>query len=152
MNYKEYIAKKLENITGISCEDLVKVMEIPPEPKMGDIAFPCFILAKTMRKAPPVIATELLESFKDDAQFERIEAVGGYLNFFCNRVEFITDVLNKVKQSGGSFAKSDIGKGKTVLVEYSSPNIAKPFHIGHLFSTAVGHSTTLAIGVHSSAN
>jgi len=140
MDYKEHIAKKLAEITGLSCDELIKVMETPPEPKLGDIAFPCFILAKTMRKAPPVIAAELLESFSEDEQFEKVEAVGGYLNFFCNRVEFIKDVLQRVKASDGSFAKSEEGKGKTVLVEYSSPNIAKPFHIGHLFSTAVGHS------------
>ena len=140
MDYKEHIAKKLGEITGLSCDELIKVMETPPEPKLGDIAFPCFILAKTMRKAPPVIASELLESFSEDEQFEKVEAVGGYLNFFCNRVEFIKDVLQRVKASDGSFAKSEKGKGKTVLVEYSSPNIAKPFHIGHLFSTAVGHS------------
>ncbi len=140
MDYKEHIAKKLENTTGLSCGELIKVMEIPPEPKLGDIAFPCFILAKTMRKAPVAIAAELLEIFKDDEQFEKVEAVGGYLNFFCNRFEFIKDVLDRVKASDGSFAKSKTGEGKTVLVEYSSPNIAKPFHIGHLFSTAVGHS------------
>lgn len=140
MNYKEYIAKKLETATGLSVDELMNVMEIPPEPKMGDIAFPCFILAKAMRKAPPLIAKELLAVFEDDDKFQSVEAVGGYLNFFFNRTEFINDVLSRVKVSGDEFAKSDIGKGKTVLVEYSSPNIAKPFHIGHLFSTAVGNS------------
>lgn len=140
MDYKLYIAKKLESVTGLSVEELTKVMEIPPEPKLGDIAFPCFILAKAMRKAPPLIAAELCKEFEDDLEFERVEAVGGYLNFFCDRQKFISSVLQKVAESNGSFAKSDEGKGKTVLVEYSSPNIAKPFHIGHLFSTAVGNS------------
>ena len=140
MEHKEYIAGKIAGITGLTKEELIKVMEIPPEPKMGDVAFPCFILAKTMRKAPPMIASELLEQFKDDEKFEKVEAVGGYLNFFFNRKEFVEDVLKRVKESNGEFAKSEEGKGKTVLVEYSSPNIAKPFHIGHLFSTAVGNS------------
>ncbi len=140
MDYKKYIAEKLNTITGLDVAEITKVMEIPPEPKMGDMAFPCFILAKVLRKAPPVIAGELLKEFENDSAFERVEAVGAYLNFFFNRTEFITDVLKSVQASDGSFAKSDIGKGKTVLVEYSSPNIAKPFHIGHLFSTAVGNS------------
>ena len=140
MDYKIYISERLEKSTGLSKEELIKVMEFPPDPKMGDIAFPCFILAKALRKAPPIIASELCESFKSDETFEKVEAVGGYLNFFCDRAKLITDVMNKVYSSCGMFAKSDIGNGKTVLVEYSSPNIAKPFHIGHLFSTAVGHS------------
>ena len=140
MEHKEYIAGKIAGITGLTQEELIKVMEIPPDAKMGDVAFPCFILAKTMRKAPPMIATELLEQFKDDETFEKVEAVGGYLNFFFNRKEFIEHVMKRVKASNGEFAKSEEGKGKTVLVEYSSPNIAKPFHIGHLFSTAVGNS------------
>ncbi|MBQ3038358.1 MAG: arginine--tRNA ligase [Clostridia bacterium] len=140
MNYKLYIAKKLEAVTGLSVGELTKVMEIPPEPKLGDIAFPCFILAKALRKAPPMIAAELCKEFENDEEFEKVEAVGGYLNFFCNREKFISSVLKKVSESDGSFAKSNEGNGKTVLVEYSSPNIAKPFHIGHLFSTAVGNS------------
>ena len=140
MDYKEYIAERLTTAVELSKEELIGVMEIPPEPKMGDIAFPCFILSRVMRKAPPVISGELKALFDNDEVFERVEAVGGYLNFFCNRTAYISDVMKRVFQSNGSFAKSDIGNGKTVLVEYSSPNIAKPFHIGHLFSTAVGNS------------
>lgn len=140
MDYKEYIAERLEKTTGLSQGELKKVMETPPDPKMGDIAFPCFILTRVMRKAPPVIATELLAEFADDEMFEKVEAVGGYLNFFCSRTAFISDVMKRVDASQGSFAKSDIGAGKTVCIDYSSPNIAKPFHIGHLFSTAVGNS------------
>lgn len=140
MEYKEYIAGKMAEKTGLTKEELINVMETPPDAKMGDAAFPCFVLAKTMRKAPPMIASEMVELFADDENFEKVEAVGGYLNFFFNRKEFVKDVMNRVKESNGNFAKSDEGRGKTVLVEYSSPNIAKPFHIGHLFSTAVGNS------------
>ncbi len=140
MEHKEYIAGKICELVDMTKDELMKVMEVPPDSKMGDIAFPCFILAKKMRKAPPMIAQELLEKIKDDKAFEKVEAVGGYLNFFFNRKEFIETVMKKVKDSNGEFGKSEEGKGKTVLVEYSSPNIAKPFHIGHLFSTAVGNS------------
>ncbi len=140
MNYREYIASRLESITGLSCEEIKKVIEIPPDPKMGDMAFPCFILAKTLKKAPPLIANELMSELNNDIKFEKVQAVGPYLNFFFNRAEFEKDVLTRVKESKGSFDKSEEGKGKTVLVEYSSPNIAKPFHIGHLFSTAIGNS------------
>ncbi len=140
MEHKEYIAGRICEMVDMTKGELMKVMEVPPDSKMGDIAFPCFILAKKMRKAPPMIAQELLEKIKDDKAFEKVEAVGGYLNFFFNRKEFIESVMKKVKESNGEFAKSEEGKGKTVLVEYSSPNIAKPFHIGHLFSTAVGNS------------
>lgn len=140
MEHKEYIASRICELVDMTKDELMKVMEVPPDSKMGDIAFPCFILAKKLRKAPPMIAQELLEKIKDDKAFEKVEAVGGYLNFFFNRREFIESVMKKVKESNGEFAKSEEGKGKTVLVEYSSPNIAKPFHIGHLFSTAVGNS------------
>ncbi len=140
MEHKEYIAGKICELVDMTKDELMKVMEVPPDAKMGDIAFPCFILAKKMRKAPPMIAQELLEKIKDDNAFEKVEAVGGYLNFFFNRKDFIETVMKKVKDSNGDFGKSEEGKGKTVLVEYSSPNIAKPFHIGHLFSTAVGNS------------
>lgn len=140
MKHKEYIANKIAEETKIDEAELLKVMEIPPEPKMGDVAFPCFILAKAMRKAPPMIAAELANIFASDKNFEKVEAVGGYLNFFFKRETFIKEVMEAVKNSDGEFAKSDEGNGKTVLVEYSSPNIAKPFHIGHLFSTAVGNS------------
>ncbi len=140
MEHKEYIASRICELVDMTKDELMKVMEVPPDAKMGDIAFPCFILAKKLRKAPPMIAQELLEKIKDDKAFEKVEAVGGYLNFFFNRKEFIESVMKKVKDSNGEFGKSEEGKGKTVLVEYSSPNIAKPFHIGHLFSTAVGNS------------
>ena len=140
MDYREYIATRLEEKTTISKDAFLGVMETPPELKMGDIALPCFILAKSLKKAPQMIASELAEFFDGDAVFSKVEAVGPYLNFFCDRSKFISDVLNKVNSENENYAKSELGKGKTVLIEFSSPNIAKPFHIGHLFSTAVGHS------------
>lgn len=140
MNFKEYVIDKLTELTGLDKNTVSGAVEIPPEEKMGDLAFPCFPLAKVMRKAPPLIAKELAEKFTGDSVLDKCEAVGGYVNFFFSREEFISDVVKNVRNAGSDWGKSDMGNGKTVLVEYSSPNIAKPFHIGHLFSTAVGNS------------
>lgn len=140
MDFKEHIVNKLGELTGLELEVIEKVVETPPDEKLGDLAFPCFPLARSMRKAPPLIAKELSEKFSSDKYIERVDAVGGYLNFFYNRAEFITDTVLRARTAGEDWGKSDMGSGKTVLVEYSSPNIAKPFHIGHLFSTAVGNS------------
>ncbi len=140
MNYREYTINKIAGLAELDIEMVRGLVETPPEQKLGDLAFPCFVLAKTLRKAPPIIAKELCEKFTDDENLEKVEAVGGYLNFFYNRAGFSKSVIEKVMTDGENYGKSDIGAGKTVLVEYSSPNIAKPFHIGHLFSTAVGNS------------
>lgn len=140
MDFKEYVIDKLIELTGLEKPLIENSLETPPEERMGDLAFPCFPLARVMRKAPPLIAQELAQKFESDETIDRAEAVGGYLNFFFNRAEFEKETINAIKASNGNWGSSDIGAGKTVLVEYSSPNIAKPFHIGHLFSTAVGNS------------
>ena len=140
MNFKEHIIDKLTEHTDLDRDIISKAVETPPDEKLGDLAFPCFPLAKVMRKAPPVISNELKEQLSSDEYIEKIDAVGGYLNFFYSREAFIKDTVGAVMKAGEDWGKSDIGNGKTVLVEYSSPNIAKPFHIGHLFSTAVGNS------------
>ncbi len=140
MDFKEHIINKLVELTSLERDTVAKSVETPPDEKLGDLAFPCFPLAKVMRKAPPVIAQELAGALSNDEYIDRVDAVGGYLNFFYNRAAFITDTITATRQAGEDWGKSDAGNGKTVLVEYSSPNIAKPFHIGHLFSTAVGNS------------
>lgn len=140
MDFKEHVVKKIVDITGLDSETAMKSVEIPPDEKMGDLAFPCFPLAKVLRKAPPVIAQELAGKLSDDDIIDRVEAVGGYLNFFFNREIFIRETVTAIQFAGNEWGKSDVGGGRTVLVEYSSPNIAKPFHIGHLFSTALGNS------------
>lgn len=140
MDFKEHIINKLANLTSLDRDIVAKSVETPPNEKLGDLAFPCFPLAKVMRKAPPVIAQELKDELSKDEYIDRVDAVGGYLNFFYNRAAFMTDTITATRAAGEYWGKSDIGSGKTVLVEYSSPNIAKPFHIGHLFSTAVGNS------------
>ncbi len=140
MDFKNYVIDKLEEYTGLERAVIEKSVETPPEEKLGDLAFPCFPLAKVLRKAPPLIAKDMAEKFAGDPVLDRCEAVGGYLNFFYNRADFIGATIKAVAEKGEKWGESDMGKGKTVLVEYSSPNIAKPFHIGHLFSTAVGNS------------
>jgi len=140
MDFKEYVIDKIVEFTELERAVVEKSVETPPDEKMGDLAFPCFPLAKVMRKAPPMIAAELAQRFADDENLQKVEAAGGYLNFFFDRAKFEEGVIKAVKNANGNWGSSDMGKGKTVLVEYSSPNIAKPFHIGHLFSTAVGNS------------
>ena len=140
MDFKEHVIEKIIDITGLDRETAEKSIEIPPDEKMGDLAFPCFPLAKVLHKAPPLIAQELADKMSDDEMIDKAQAAGGYLNFFFNRERFISETVTAVERAGDDWGKSDIGSGKTVLVEYSSPNIAKPFHIGHLFSTAVGNS------------
>ena len=115
-------------------------IEVPKNPEMGDYAFPCFRLSKTMRKAPNLIASELKEALAVPAGFTKCEAVGGYLNFFTDKGAVAGTVLNRVLSEGDGYGSSSEGSGKTVLVEYSSINIAKPFGFHHLPSTAIGNA------------
>ena len=139
MDYKVKIAEIIKQHVDLEVEAIEKLIEIPPKPEMGDYAFPCFQLSKVMRKAPNMIAEEL-KGLIDSEGFERIESLGPYLNFFVDKGVFAKNTLNKVLEEGDNYGASNIGEGKTVCVEYSSPNIAKPFHVGHLFTTAIGNS------------
>jgi arginyl-tRNA synthetase len=107
---------------------------------MGDYAFPCFRLAKSMRKGPNLIAAELAEKLSGGALFPRIEAKAAYVNFFLSQECLMQEVLAAVLREGEAFGRSELGKGKKVIVEYSSPNIAKPFHIGHIRTTLIGNA------------
>lgn len=137
-DYKEIIANKLAGQEiGLSSDDIYQLIEIPPQENMGDYSFPCFQLAKTLRKNPAQIATELAEAIEIE-DFAEIKNVGPYINFFLDRKKFENDVINAILDKKENFGRSDIGKGKTAIVEFSSVNIAKPFHIGHIRSTVIG--------------
>ena len=120
-------------------EDLSGLLEVPPDKKMGDYAFPCFRLSKPLRKAPPMIAQALAEAF-DEPETARAEAVNGYLNFFLNRGNFAAETLSAILAAPERWGSSEEGKGRTVCMDYSSINIAKRFHIGHLSTTVIGNS------------
>ena len=139
ISFKNEIAKSISKITNIEEKELESYIEIPPNNDLGDYAFPCFKLAKTLRKAPNVIAQEIKEQIDaDETIIERIEIIGGYLNIYINKEKLVQTVLTEISEKKEMYGSSNIGQGKNVVIDYSAPNIAKPFHIGHLRSTVIG--------------
>ena len=125
-----------------SAEEITSLLEYPPDSAMGDLAFPCFRLSRVLRAAPPKIAATLAEGIADPA-FSRVEAVGGYLNLFIDTAAMAERLISDIAAAGENYGSPAIGEGRTVVLDYSSPNVAKPFHIGHLGTTVIGHSLKL---------
>ena len=146
IEFKEKLANEISNVFEklYSCQidknEICALFEYPPDDNMGDIAMPCFKLSKLLRKSPVLIAQELKDAFSSSSLVSKTENVGGYLNFFISYSYYSDVIMNEILDKKTSYGKSEIGKGKTVILDYSSPNICKPFHIGHLGSTIIGHS------------
>ena len=136
------IAKTIQVINAdakLEAQDILGMLEYPPDEKMGDIALPCFKLSKTLRMAPVKIAESIAAELSLPA-IKRVEAVNGYLNIYFDGEYLAKKVITEVNEKGDKYGSPEIGEGKTVVLDYSSPNVAKPFHIGHLGTTVIGHS------------
>lgn len=138
LSLEETIKKSFPDAAVPSADELYLMLEYPPDDKMGDIAFPCFKLSRALRKAPPAIASELVGGFECNG-VGKCEAVGGYLNFYISKT-YYESLIPRIVSEGAEYGRSHDGDGKTVVLDYSAPNICKPFHIGHLASTIIGHS------------
>jgi arginyl-tRNA synthetase len=134
------IAQFLSRETGLPAGEVERGIEVPRDSKWGDYAFPCFSLAKVKRKSPQALAQEVTRKFEPGEFLTHCTSEGAYLNFRIRREAWAERVLKRIFSGGGDYGRSREGKGKTVLVEFSSPNISKPFHVGHLRSTIIGHA------------
>ena len=135
----------VENSFGaglLSADEIYSMLEYPPDSSMGDLALPCFKLSKSLRRSPVQIADTLAAAVSCE-EFSSVSAINGYLNFKINPAEFAKRVVADVEKLGDKYGSPMNGEGKTVVLDYSSPNVAKPFHIGHLGTTVIGHSLKL---------
>lgn len=140
MQFYKDIAALLESKVSLSLDEIENMIEVPKEVEMGDYAFPCFRLAKQLRKSPAIIAKDIAADITAPDFVSKVEVAGGYINFFVDRETLAKKTLAEAISAGENYGRSEIGKGKTVCIDFSSINIAKPFHIGHLSSTAIGNS------------
>lgn len=139
MDYKKYIADKI-NVAGVGSDEIASSITLPPNSQMGDYALPCFKFAKVLRKSPVAIAEALAADIIPDDVISEVAAVNGYVNFRINKDGLSREVIQKIFEEWQNYGGSSVGAGKTVCLDYSSVNIAKPFHIGHLSTTVIGSS------------
>ena len=137
-DYKQIIANKIN--APLEKAEIVSLITETADDAFGDYAFPCFRLAKIMRMSPVAIAEKLAGEIEPDEDVVKVEALNGYLNFFVNRIELINDAIYGVLNAGERYGDDTVGNGKTICIDYSSVNICKSFHIGHLSTTAIGSS------------
>ncbi len=137
MDYKKYIAERIK-LDGVEEDEIYSSIALPPNSEMGDYALPCFKFAKVLRKSPAIIAEDLKSAYITDDVISEVSAINGYLNFKVNKIGLTKAVLNDIITEGAIYGSSVVGSGKTICIDYSSVNIAKPFHIGHLSTTVIG--------------
>ena len=138
LNLAKDISSAIDSL--VDKEEILNKIEIPKDIQNGDLSYPCFNLAKTLKKSPVIIANEIKDklSVATNKYIDKISVVNGYLNIYINSDYLVSKTLSNIVTKKEEYATSKIGDGKVVLVDYSSPNIAKPFHLGHLMTTVIG--------------